>query len=107
MSSLFNQTCLNEGQLPNQQHTHTHTHTHTYIYIYIYIYVCVLYSHLHVHAASQRHNDKDAKRKTQEDFFNNILPLTLLQRFERVVQGLHVRGSWRPNINCNILTPLL
>ena len=41
----------------------------------------------------------DAWRKTQEDFFNNILHLTLLQGFERVVQGLHVRGCWRPNIN--------
>ena len=27
------------------------------------------------------------------------LPLNLLQGFERVVQGLHVRGCWRPNIN--------
>ena len=26
---------------------------------------------------------------------------------KRVTQGLRVRGSWRPNINCNILTPLL
>ena len=42
--------------------------------------------------------NKDAGRKTQEAFFNNILPLTLLQGFERVVQGLHVRGSWRSNI---------
>ena len=25
----------------------------------------------------------------------------------RVVQGLRVRGSWWPNINCNILTPTL
>ena len=33
-----------------------------------------------------------------KDFFNNILPLTLLQGFERVVQGLRVRGSWRSNI---------
>ena len=60
----------------------------------------------------RRKHDNDAGRnntgrKTQEDFFNNILPLTLLQGFERVVQGLHVRGSWRPNINCNFLTPLL
>ena len=56
----------------------------------------------------QHHNDTttktDAWRKTQEwrtheGFFNNILPLTLLQRFERVVQGLHVRGCWRRNIN--------
>ena len=41
----------------------------------------------------------DAGRKTQEDFFNNILSLTLLQGFERVVEGLHVRGCRRPNIN--------
>ena len=27
----FNQTCLNEGLLPN--YTHTQTHTHTYIYM--------------------------------------------------------------------------
>ena len=47
------------------------------------------------------------QRQTQEDFFNNILPLTLLQGFEKVVWGFTVRGSWRPNINCNILTPLL
>ena len=25
---------------------------------------------------------------------------------KRVTQGLRVRGSWRPNINCNILGPL-
>ena len=43
----------------------------------------------------------------QEVFFNKILPLTLLQGFERVIQGLRVRGSWRSNINCNILTPKL
>ena len=56
----------------------------------------VIYTFMH-------HNDTtsktDAWRKTPEDFFNNILPLTLLQGFERVVQGLHVRGCWRPNIN--------
>ena len=28
-----------------------------------------------------------------------FLPLTLLQGFERVVEGLHVRGCWRPNVN--------
>ena len=30
-----------------------------------------------------------------------------MQGFERVVQGLRVRGSWRPNRNCHILTPNL
>ena len=73
------------------------------------------YAYIHTYMFMQHHNDtiikqthEGRRRKTQEDFFNNILlPLTLLQGFERVVQGLHVRGSWRPNINCNILTPLL
>ena len=41
----------------------------------------------------------DARRKTQEDFLNNIFTSHLLQGFERVVQGLDVRGCWRPNIN--------
>ena len=36
------------------------------------------------------------RRKTSLTIF---LPLTLLQGFERVVQGLNVRGCWRPNIN--------
>ena len=65
----------------------------------------MLYSHLHVHAASQRHNNKD--RRTQKDARRKeagrndarILLFILLQGFERVVQGLHVRGCWRPNIN--------
>ena len=32
-------------------------------------------------------------------FFTTYLPLTLLQGFERVVEGLHVRGCWWPNVN--------
>ena len=38
-------------------------------------------------------HDKDAGRKTHEDFFRNIFT-SLLQGFERVVEGLHVRGCW-------------
>ena len=64
----------------------------------------MLYTHL------AYHNDsiivkKDAWRKnagmkdTWRLLYNYILPLTLLQGFERVVEGLHVRGRWRPNIN--------
>ena len=69
--------------------------------------VQVLYSHLQHHNDTinrQTHDDKvaginDARRKTQEDFFNNILPLTLFVRFQKgVTQSLRVRGSWRPNI---------
>ena len=61
----------------------------------------VLYSHV------PYHNDTIIKR-TQEDFFIKIyVPLTLLQGFEKVIQGLRVRGCWRPNRNFNILTPTL
>ena len=42
---------------------------------------------------------KDAGRKTQEDFFTIIFTSQFIVRFERVVQGLHVRGCWRTNIN--------
>ena len=42
--------------------------------------------------------NKDTGRKTSLTIFYLSL---YLQGFERVVQGLHVRGSWRPNINCN------
>ena len=44
------------------------------------------------------------RRKTS---LTKYIPLTLLQGFEKVIQGLRVRGSWRPNRNCNILTPTL
>ena len=60
----------------------------------------MLYCHLHHH--------NDTIIKMQEDFFNKIyVPLTLLQGFKKVTQGLRVRGSWRPNRNFNILTPTL
>ena len=45
---------------------------------------------------NNRRNDKN--RRTQEDFLEKYLPLTLLQGFEKVVWGFTVRGSWRPNI---------
>ena len=52
------------------------------------------------------HNDTIIK--TQEDFFKKIyVPLTLFVTFERVTQGLRVRGRWRPNRNYNSLTPTL
>ena len=38
---------------------------------------------------------------------DKYLPLNLFTKFERVVWGSTVRGSWRPIRNCNILTPLL
>ena len=86
---------------------------------YIHMYIYMLDTYWRNELIRRKHdNEKDAMirthawRKTQEGrrrktSLTKILPLTLLQGFERVVQWLHVRGSWRPNINCNILTPLL
>ena len=77
----------------------------------------MLYTHLPYHNdsiietdARRKTHNKDGRKnegrriKTQEGrhmktSLTIFLPLTLLQGFERVVQGLHVRGSWRPNIN--------
>ena len=79
----------------------------------------MLYTHLPYHNDSIRvktdaRRKINAWRKTQEWRTHEELwcrkedtrrllfkysPLTLLQRFERVVEGLHVRGWWRLNIN--------
>ena len=45
--------------------------------------------------------------KTQEEFFIKIYTSHFIARVRKVIQGLRVRGIWRPNINCNILTPKL
>ena len=66
----------------------------------------MLYSHLHHHSASQRHNIKDRRRnegrmirRRKKTSLEKYLPLTLLQGFERVVEGLRVRGYRRSNLN--------
>ena len=41
---------------------------------------------------------KTQEGRRRKTFLTKYLPLTLLQGFERVVQGLRVRGSWRSNI---------
>ena len=45
-------------------------------------------------------NDKDAGRL----LYKNIYLSLYCKGSKRVTQGLRVRGSWRPNRNCNILT---
>ena len=59
----------------------------------------MLYCHL------QHHNDTIIK--TQEDLFINICTSHFIVRVWRLVWGSTVRGSWRPNRNCSILTPTL
>ena len=81
----------------------------------VLVTLCYIVTHVdsHLHTCTYicriTHNDtmtktdawrKEAGRKTQEDFFNNILPLTLFVRFacERVLETEH---------KLHILTPLL
>ena len=60
----------------------------------------VLYSHMPYH--------NDTIIKTQEDFFRKIYTSQFICKgSKRVTQCLRVRGCWRPNRNCNILTSLL
>ena len=82
--------------------------------IYYRCYI-ITYSDSHLHTCTYIcriiHNDTmittpEGQRRTKTSL-QKYIPLTLFVRFERVVQGLHVKGSWRPNINCNFLTPLL
>ena len=67
----------------------------------------MLNSHLLIHAATQRHNDKDTRRKTQEDFFNNILPLTLFVRFRKGCSRVACERVLETEHKLHILTPLL
>ena len=52
------------------------------------------------------HNDTTIKDE-QRLLYQICIPLTLLYGFEKVIQFFMVRGSWRPNRSCNILTPTL
>ena len=45
--------------------------------------------------------------KDERSLLLQNIPLTLLQGLKRVTQGFTVRGSWRLNKDCNILTPTL
>ncbi len=70
-----------------------------------YTYICWIHTDaINNRRSYKRRNDKDRRRKTS---LTKYLPLTLLQGFERVVQGLRVRGCWRPNRNFRIFTPSL
>ena len=71
---------------------------------YMHIYICRIIHNDTMITTLWQWTQEGRCRKTSLQIY---LYLTLLQGFERVVQGLPVRGSWRPNTNCNILTPLL
>ena len=72
----------------------------------------VLSSHLHVHAASQRHNNKDAWRKTQEqrtheDFFTNIHLSLYCKGSKGLFKGFACERMLETEHNLHIFTPLL
>ena len=75
-------------------------HCHLLIHAEIHIYILGKYWHNDKRRIKEDAWRKEAGRKTQEDFFNNILPLTLFVRFacERVLETEH---------KLHILTPLL
>ena len=67
--------------------------------VQLFFYFILLYCHIinmNIYTYTCRIHI-DAIIKTSEDFFKKNIPLTLLK-------GLCVRGSWRLNKNCNILT---
>ena len=73
-------------------------------------YFLLFYCHLLIHAEIYIYIywiHTDAMIKTHAGRLLYNVPLTLFVRFEKVIQGLRMRGSWRPNRNCNILTPNL
>ena len=61
----------------------------------------MLYRHL------QHHNDTIIKTHAGRLLYKNMYLSLYCKGSKRVTQGLRVRGSWRPNRNCNILTPTL
>ena len=69
---------------------HSHIHVHAEIDIYIYIYW------IHTDAMINRHTQWTRHRKSS---LTKCLLLTLFVRVRKgLIKGLHVRGSWRPNI---------
>ena len=77
----------------------SHLHTGTYI--------CRIIHDTTTKTQEGKRRKRDAGRETQEDFFTTYLPLTLLQGFERVVQGFACERVLETEHKLHILTPLL
>ena len=76
--------------------------------IHAEIYIYMLDTYRRNELIRRKHdNDKDAERKTQEVFFNNILPLTLFVRIRKGCSRVACERELEIEHNCNILTPLL
>ena len=70
-----------------------------YIYIYIYSVAYIYILDTYRRNDNRRSNKRRMKKGRKKNSLEKYSPLSLLQGFERVVQFLHVRGCWRPNIN--------
>ena len=81
------------------------------IVFYPILTMLLLYSHMPYHNDTiiNRRNDKDRRsnKRRRKTSLTKYIPLTLLQGFERVVQDLRVRGSWRSNITAIFWPPNL
>ena len=81
--------------------------TFGFIMLYTHIINMLIYTYTYSYSITttpQLRRMKEGRRK------KTSLQIYFTSHFVRVRKGcsrLHVRGSWRPNINCNILTPLL
>ena len=73
-------------------------HCHLLIHAEIHIYILDTYRR-NDNDNRRMTNDRRTKKGRKKTSLEKYSPLTLLQGFERVVEGLHVRGCWRPNIN--------
>ena len=83
-------------------HVYMYVYIYIYVLIYVYIFIYVYMCYILIIITTQR------RRKMSEGFFNKYVYLSLYCKgSKRVTRGLRVRGSWRPNRNCNTLTPNL
>ena len=56
-----------------------YAYIHIYMFMQDYTYICWI----HTDAMNNRRNDKDARRKTQEDFFTNIFTSHFIARVRK------------------------
>ena len=90
-----NQVCFES--LKNSAGTSTKLIYVIFSYTYIYwIHTDAMITDAVINDAVTIKMQEGRRKKTSLEKYS---PLTLLQGFERVVEGLHVRGCWRPNIN--------
>ena len=64
-----------------------------------YIVICRIINDSIIKTHAERRKRKTQEGKRMKTSLQKYSPLTLLQGSERVVEGLHVRGCRRPNVN--------